>query len=100
MDDSAKAALLRGMRRRSRSALLPFVRPVARTFIVLNTILRICIPDRLHSSRRLHRLICWGLRNFVCPEANYLILRHFHIGTEILAFIADNVHPHPTPMAR
>lgn len=91
MHDAAKAALLRGMQRRSRSALLPFMRPAARTFIVLNTVLRICIPDRLHSSRRLHRLICWGLRNFVCPEANYLILRHFHIGTEILAFIADNV---------
>lgn len=91
IEDSAKAALLRGMRRRSRSALLPFVRPVARTFIVINTVLRICIPDRLHSSRLLHHLICWGLRNFVCPEANHLILRHFHIGTEILAFIADNV---------
>ncbi len=89
--DSAKAALLRGMRRRSRAALLPFMRPAARTFIVLNTVIRICVPDRLHSSRRLHRLICWGLRNFVCAEANYLILRHFHIGTEILAFIADNV---------
>ena len=91
MHDPAKAALLRGMRRRSRSALLPVMRPAARTFIVLNTLLRICMPDRLHSSRRLHRLICWGLRNFVCPESNYLILRHFHIGTEILAFIADNV---------
>lgn len=91
MDESAKVALLRGMRRRTRSSLLPFVRPIARGFILLNSVIRICIPDRLHSSWALHRLIHWGLRHFACPEANYLILRHFHIGTEILAFIADNV---------
>jgi hypothetical protein len=39
----------------------------------------------------LHRLIHWGLRNFVRPDANYLILRHFHIGSEILQFVATNV---------
>ena len=91
IDDSARTALLRSMRRPSRARLLPFVRPVARTFIVLNTVLRILIPNRWHSSARLHRLIHWGLKHFVTPEANYLILRHFHIGSEILAFIADNV---------
>jgi hypothetical protein len=36
-------------------------------------------------------LIFWGLRNFVRPDANYLILRHFHIGSEILQFVASNV---------
>jgi hypothetical protein len=39
----------------------------------------------------LHRTIYWGLRNFVSQEANFLILRHFHIGSEILAFIASNL---------
>lgn len=91
IDDSARVALLRSMRRPSRSRLLPFVRPLARTFIVLFTVIRILIPNRWHSSARLHRLIHWGLKTFVAPEANYLILRHFHIGSEILAFIADNV---------
>ena len=91
IDDGAKASLLRSLRRPSRSSLLPIVRPLARSFIVLNTLIRICIPDRLHSSRLLHGLICWGLKRFVAPESNHLILRHFHIGTEILAFIADNV---------
>jgi hypothetical protein len=33
------------------------------------------------------------LRTFASPEANTLILRHFHIGTEILAFIKANAGP-------
>jgi len=31
------------------------------------------------------------LKNFVSPDANLLIFRHFHVGTEILQFIAGNV---------
>ena len=91
IEERAKLALLRSMRLPSRDRLLPFMRPLARSFIVLNTVIRLLVPDRLHSSARLHRLIHWGLKNFVHPESNYLILRHFHIGSEILAFIAANV---------
>jgi hypothetical protein len=38
----------------------------------------------------LHKLLAWGLRNFLSPEANWLILRHFHLGSQSLAFIAAN----------
>jgi hypothetical protein len=38
----------------------------------------------------LHRMIHWGLRTFGSPDANLLIMRHFHIGTELLAFIKTN----------
>lgn len=91
MDDDAKAAMLRSMRRRSRRVLLPFMRPLAGLALIVVGAMRAIIPTTLHSSRLLHRLIYWGLRIFVAPEANYMILRHFHIGSEILAFIADNV---------
>ena len=91
IDLDAKQDLLRSMRRPSRKALLPFVRPLGGLAILAIGALRIVLPDRLSSSSLLHRLICWGLRNFVAPEANRLILRHFHIGTEILNFIKDNV---------
>jgi len=30
------------------------------------------------------------MRNFLSPEANYLIFRHFHIGSQVLKFLADN----------
>jgi len=90
-DSSAKAALLRNNASRSREYLLPIIRPLARLSIILVQLLRIVIPNSLTSSRALHTLIVWGMRNFLSPDANYLIFRHFHIGTQVLQFFADNV---------
>ena len=59
--------------------------------MMLFQVLKIFIPNKFTSSRILHRTIYWGLRTFVRPDANYLILRHFHIGSEILQFVASNV---------
>src|SRR2546427_9478326 len=36
------------------------------------------------------------MNRFVSPEANWLILRHFHLGSQILAFVAANA---PTPVS-
>ena len=91
LDEQAKLALLRSMRRTSRKALLPFMRPWARLWIILITVLRLILPSAISSSKALHRFIHWGLKTFVSPEANTLILRHFHIGTELLQFIKTNV---------
>lgn len=91
LDDEAKAALLISMGSRSRQFLLPVMRPLARLAMIAIQLIKIFIPKGFTSSRVLHRLIYWGLKYFVSPEANFLILRHFHIGSEILAFIASNV---------
>lgn len=100
IDESAKAALLRGHRSLSRRVILPLVRPIARLMIIIVQLIRLVLPSSIQSSRILHRLIYWGLQYFATPDANYLILRHFNIGSEILAFIAANVPnvtitPHP-----
>lgn len=91
LDDEAKAAMLLSMRSKSRQFLLPVARPLARLAMIVIQLIKIAIPNRFTSSRLLHRLIYWGLKYFVSPEANFLIVRHFHIGSEILAFIASNV---------
>lgn len=91
IDDEAKAALLLALRSRSRQFLLPLVRPLARLSMILIQVMKVFIPRGLTSSRLLHKLIHWALRNFVAPESNFLILRHFNIGSEVLAFIAANV---------
>ena len=44
----------------------------------------------VYKRQLLHRILAWGLKRFVSPEANWLILRHFHLGAQILAFIAAN----------
>lgn len=87
----AKEALLRNNNTWSRKAILPLMRPVARLSIVLIQLVRIVLPNSLVSSRILHKLIAWGMRNFVSPDANYLILRHFHIGSQILRLLNDNL---------
>jgi len=91
IDDQAKAALLLCMQSKSRQFLLPVVRPLARLTMIFIQLIKTVIPNRFTSSRILHLLIYWALKYFVSPEANFLILRHFNIGSEILAFIADNI---------
>jgi hypothetical protein len=98
MDDEAKAALLLCMRSKSRQFLLPIARPFARLTMILLQLLKTLIPNRFTSSRALHLLIYWGLKNWVSPEANFLILRHFHIGSEILAFIESNTQSVDLPL--
>lgn len=75
----------------SRQFLLPFVRPLAKVTIVVFQLIKALSPIDWRASKTLHRMIVWGLKNFVTPEANELILRHFHVGSEILAFIAGNI---------
>ena len=91
LSDEVKAALLANNSSRSRQFLLPLIRPVAKAFIILFQLLKIVIPNRFTSSRFLHRTIYFGLRWFVRPDANWMILRHFHIGSELLHFVAANV---------
>jgi hypothetical protein len=90
IDPEVKGALLYGTQSWTRQFFLPLVRPLMRTLICLIKILKTPFPGIFKSSALLHRLIHWGLKVFVSPEANLLILRHFHIGSEILQFIRDN----------
>lgn len=88
---SVKEMWLKDSSTLSRQFLLPFVRPLARLMIILVQILKALSPIDWRASKTLHRLIVWGLKYFVTPEASLLILRHFNVGSEILAFIAGNV---------
>src|SRR5580698_4675014 len=91
LSDEVKAALLANSGSKSRQFLLPLIRPFAKLMLIIFQVLKIFIPNRFTSSKILHKLISIGLRAFVRPDANYLILRHFHIGSEILQFVATNV---------
>lgn len=86
-----KQAWLKDSNTWSRQFLLPFVRPLARLTIVLLQVIKIVVPNWLSSSRILHRFLAWGLSVFATPEANWLILRHFWIGSENLAFLNANI---------
>ncbi|OUM02772.1 DUF6999 family protein [Variovorax sp. JS1663] len=90
LPDDVKAAWLADSSSASRQYLLPFLRPLARLAIVLFQVCKVFVPRNWAHSRLLHRLLAWGLKRFVSPEANWLILRHFHLGSQVLAFIGAN----------
>ena len=90
LDEEVKQAWLADSSSRSRQYLLPFVRPFARSLIILFQVLKTVTPRKWAFSRQLHRLLAWGMENFIRPEANWLILRHFHLGSQVLGFIAAN----------
>jgi hypothetical protein len=59
---------------------------------------RLPLPQ-FRAHRLLQRMICWFCRNFVSPEANLLILRHFATESNILNFLRDNSNaPHVPPL--
>lgn len=90
LPDDVKTAWLTDSSSASRQYMLPFVRPLARTFIILIQIVKVFVPRNWSHSGLLHRFLAWGLKRFVSPEANWLILRHFHLGSQVLAFIGRN----------
>ena len=90
LPDHVKTAWLRDSSSKSRQYLLPFLRPLCRALIIVIQIIKTFLPKRWSHSAVLHRLLVWGLKRYVSPQANWLILRHFHLGSQILAFIAAN----------
>jgi hypothetical protein len=90
IDEGAKQALLIGNRSISRRWLFPIARPLIFGFFIVVKVLRGLSPRRPNMNVALHRLIHWGLKTFASPEANMLILRHFTLATELLAFIKTN----------
>lgn len=90
IDPVAKTCLLMGGGSWSRRWLFPIIKPLILAFFLLVKVLRAISPRHPNLNGTLHRSIHWGLRTFGSPEANTLILRHFHIGTELLAFIRIN----------
>lgn len=89
--EEAKRAWVTDLSSRSRQFLLPLVRPLARSWVLLIQLFKLPFPRLVNAPRLLHWVLAWSMKNFLTPSANFLILRHFHLGSEILRFVADNV---------
>ena len=95
LPDAVKAAWLHDCSGGSRQFFLPLLRPLARGSMMLIQLLKVFLPRKWAHSGLLHRVLAFSMNRFVSPEANWLIMRHFHLGSQILAFIAANA---PTPV--
>ena len=91
MNESTKRALMTDNNSKSVRYLLPIVMFLSKIFMFLVHVFKYFFPRLVNSSKILHRILAWGLKHFVSAEANFLIFRHFHVGTEIVEFIAQNI---------
>lgn len=87
----AKAAFLYDSGRKSKQFVLPFARLFGRFCIILLQLFKVFFPKLINAPKTLHRCLYLGMKYWVSPEANFLILRHFYLGSEVLRFIKDNV---------
>lgn len=91
INDTTKQALMRDNNSKSARYLRPLIQMWSKMTMFFIHVLKFIFPNLFNSSAVLHRILSWGLKNFVSPEANLLIFRHFHVGSEILEFIAGNI---------
>ena len=91
INQKTKEALMKDNDSASRRYLLPVISLLSKLHMFFIHIFKFFFPNLVDNSRILHRILAWGLKNFVSKEANLLIFRHFHVGTEILQFISKNI---------
>ena len=88
INENTKRALMRDNNSRSVIFLLPVIQVWSKLTMFFLHIFKFFFPNLINSSKFLHHILAWGLKNFVSPDANLLIFRHFHVGSEIMGFIA------------
>jgi hypothetical protein len=91
INDSTKVALMRDNNSRSARLLLPVISIWSKIVMFFIHLFKFFFPKLINSSKILHRVLAWGLKWFVSKDANLLIFRHFHVGSEIMQFIAVNI---------
>jgi hypothetical protein len=91
INTTTKLALMRDNESKSVRYLLPVIQILSKIAMFFIHIFKFFFPKLINSSKVLHKLLSWGLKKFVSPHANLLIFRHFHVGSEIMAFIAANI---------
>jgi hypothetical protein len=91
INDTTKLCLMRDNDSNSTKYLLPVIKVVSKVLMFFIHIFKFFFPRLINSSKILHRILSWGLKKFVSKDANLLIFRHFHVGSEIMEFIAQNI---------
>ncbi len=91
MNEGTKEALMNDNNSWSATYLLPLISLWSKLMMFFIHLFKFFLPRVFNSSKVLHRILAWGLKHFVSADANLLIFRHFHVGSEILGFIAGNI---------
>jgi hypothetical protein len=90
LDPAAMDLLIRDQRSASRALLYPWVRVAARAAVLLVAAARRAVPVQVTAHAAMDRMCLWFCRRFVSPVAVTLLMRHFIVENNLLAFIARN----------
>lgn len=97
VDPQALALVIADQRCRSRALLYPWIRPLSRLLVAMIVIARRACPWRGSAHGLMDRMFLWFCRRLVSPVAVTLLIRHFIIESNMLAFIARNAPGGPLP---
>jgi hypothetical protein len=73
-----------------RQGALPLIRIAASLQLYVVYFLKRILPFQFRAHRLLQRIICFFMKWFVRPEANYLILHHFGTESNLINFVIGN----------
>lgn len=90
VDPVAKACMIKDLRNPTRRYLLGPVRVFCNVVLALLLTVKRLVPLELSFYGAMHRVLYFLLKTFVTPEANYLLLRHFWVESNIENFVLDN----------
>jgi hypothetical protein len=90
VDPKALDVQLRDARRWTRKYLLPLIRVGCLSAIFIVRILRRLSPFQFQSQWILNVVSILFARRVVSPEALYLLIRHFHVESNLINFVARN----------
>ena len=95
LDPLARRYWLKNLNNPARRYLLPLLRLLTGPVMWVCLVLKRLLPFQFHAYGLLHRIIYFFMKYFVTPEANWLILRHLGVESNILNFIiANSPYPH------
>ncbi|MEM9003789.1 MAG: hypothetical protein AAGE59_09725 [Cyanobacteria bacterium P01_F01_bin.86] len=95
MDPLVKAYMVKDLRSWSRVYLLWPIKVMANLGLAMIMTIKRLLPFQFRSYRLMHQMAVWFLNTFTSPEANYLIVRHMAVESNIVNFLIDN-GPDPT----
>src|SRR5215831_15480595 len=90
MDRATLRLVISDQRRPSRALLYPWMRVASRVAVTLIVVGKRLCPVRFAAHATMDRLCLWFLRRFVSPDAVSLLIRHFIVETNLLAFCVRN----------
>lgn len=95
VDPTAKAYMIKDLQSWSRNYLLLPIKIIANLGLAIIMTMKRLSPFQFRAYSLMHKTAVWFLNTFTSPEACYLIVRHLHIGSNIVNFLIDN-GPDPT----